>query len=221
MKKMNLFMGFFLIFTVLFCQLEQLKGEPSLSGTNYDICELYMDSKPIINYDLMFGDVIKATSFFVKDRKQPCINYSYEYDRTGKIIKKRISHVYSGMEVTRDYKYDENGLILEVIEQRENFKKKISFYYNYDLTISEVRESVISGADDPLFIKFDELKYKMDNRGNIIEVRGVKEKLMGLSSKILMLKAYDYDERNRLKAIRDFMNPNDTQLFSFDDYVNK
>ncbi len=220
MKKNYQIVGFLLGMILFFISI-QVKGEPLIEEKNYDICELYMDSKPIINYDMMFGDVIKASSFLVKDRKQPCVDYSFSYDEKGRVIKKELSHLYSGLQVVRNYNYFENGLICDVTEHREDFKKKISFMYNEDSKIIEVREAVLKGANEPLFQQYDYLRYKIDINGNIIEVRGVKEKMLGLSSEMALLKAYDYDERNRLKAVRDFMNPEGTQIFSYSDYVNK
>jgi hypothetical protein len=220
MKRLYFKLGLIQILILLGFSV-QLKSEPTFTDNKYDICELFMDSKPIINYDLLFGDVIKASSFFMVDRKQPCTNYTISCDKQGRLMQKKISHLYSGLEVIRDYKYNENGLISEVTEQKESFKKKISFSYNKNSMIYEVREEVIEGGNDPLFNRFDYLKYKIDTKGNIIEVRGVNEKMLGISTEVLMLKAYDYDENNRLKAIRDFMNPKETQIFSYNDYVNK
>jgi|GEM_PF-5908291 len=216
MKK-NIIIGLLLILSISYINLD---AEPIVTDNNYDICELFMDSKPIVTYDLMFGDVIKTSAFFVKDRKQPCMNYSYTLNKNGQIETKIITHLFSGLEVTRKYKYNDDGLITEVTETREQFKKRIIFNYK-NLKIIEIHEQVLSGQDDPLFNMFDYLKYKIDNNGNIVEVKGVKDKIMGLSSEIVRIKTYDYDEKNRLRAIRNFINPENTQIFSYNDYVNK
>ena len=219
MKKEKL-LKILIALAIIFVTATEVKGEPNAEVKIYDISDLFMDSKPIVNYDMLFGDIIKGSSFFVVERREPCFNYAYTFDKDGRIIKKHISHIFSGIEAEREYKYNENGLISEVKEERNNFTKIISFIYKNG-KIVEVSEAVKDGKNDPIFEKFDQLKYKIDAKGNITEVRGLVSKFLGLSNETVRLKIYDYDEMNRLKAIRDFANPDETKIFSYDDYVKR
>lgn len=219
MKTYNL-LKILIALAIIFIAATEAKGEPKTDEKLYDISDLFMDTKPIMNYDMLFGDIIKASSFFTVERREPCFNYSYAFDKNGKITKKQFSHIYSGIETVREYQYNDDGLISQVTEKRKNFTKTISFIYK-NKQIVEVTESIQEEKDDPIFDKFDLLKYKIDAKGNITEVRAVSSKFLGFSKESVRLKSYDYDDMNRLKAIRDFANPDQTQIFSYDDYVNK
>ncbi|ROL60812.1 hypothetical protein D9V86_08995 [Bacteroidetes/Chlorobi group bacterium ChocPot_Mid] len=219
MKTDNL-LKILIALAIIFIAATEVKGEPNAEVKIYDISDLFMDTKPIMNYDMLFGDIIKGSSFFVVERREPSFNYAYSFDKNGKIIKKHFSHIFSGIESVREYKYNDDGLISEVTEKRNNFSKTIGFTYK-NARIVEVTESITSGKDDPIFERFDQLIYKIDAKGNITEVRGVSSKFLGLSKESVRLKIYDYDEMNRLKAIRDFANPDETRIFSYDDYVKR
>lgn len=208
----------FMAFVVIFILLTEVRGEATADVKVYDVSDLFMGSKPIMSYDMLFGDIIKGSSFFVIERREPCFNYAYSFDKKGRMIKKFFSHVFSGIAAEREYKYNDEGLISEVTEIRDDFTKTISFVYK-SYKIVEVTETIVSGVHEPIFERFNQLKYKIDNKGNIIEVRGVVSRFLGLSKESVRLKVYDYDEMNRLKAIRDFVNPDETRIFSYDDYV--
>lgn len=216
MKKYYLILIIILIPGYVLISSDFANGIPANRGVNYDISDFFMDSKPIVSYDYLFGEQINSLSFFVNDRKQPCINYQYAYDEKGKLISKIIEHIYSGLEFKREYAYNDSGLITEITQRADNYIKKLHFFYNERLVISEVQEEVQSDIKDEYFSKFDFLRYRIDGNGNIVEVRGGNYSFLGLSTNTRIIKAYDYDEANRLKQIRDFLNPKGNQILSYD-----
>jgi hypothetical protein len=187
--------------------------------TTYDICDLFMDSKPIISYDRMFGSEINAISFFVNDQKKPCTNYRYSYNSSGLVKQKIISHIFSGITVVRKYTYYDSGLIKTVIETRNNFEKKITFIYNKKNELSSIREEILSDNKGKLLEKYDALIYKINHKGNIVEIRGINNGFLGLSQHNSLIAVYDYDDYNRLKLIQNFYNPELSRIFHNDDYV--
>ncbi|MFC2131128.1 hypothetical protein ACFLSQ_06810 [Bacteroidota bacterium] len=221
MKKIQLLFAVLILSSITIISDGMSNEVKSHNKINYDICEFFLDSKPIISYDNMFGSEINSLAFFVTDRKQPCMNYEYYFNDNGKVVKKKISHIYSGIEIVREYSYNDSGLISKVREKRGNFCKRLMFLYDKKLGLTEIIEEIVSGTDEDLFEKYNSLNYKINKKGNIYEVRGIRHKLLGLITSADILKAYEYDEMNRLKAIRDFMNPEESRIFKYEDYVRK
>lgn len=213
----------YLIITILLLPANILLSSGTVVGisdvkkANYDICDIFMESKPILSYENMFGEQINSLTLFVNERKQPCINYYYTFDLEGKLLSKTIHHIYSGYEFKREYKYNDSGLISEISQKTESYIKKILFIYNDRLVITALQEEVQTDKKDEYFSKFDFLKYRIDEKGNISEVRGGNYTFLGLSTNTRIIKSYDYDELNRLKLIRGFLNPEGNQILSYID----
>jgi len=221
MKKIQLLFAVLILSTITIISDGISNEVKSPNKRNYDVCEFFLDSKPIISYDNMFGSEITSLAFFVTDRKQPCMNYQYYFNDNGQVARKKISHIYSGLEILREYSYNDSGLISEVTEKRGKFCKRLMFLYDNKCGIAEIIEEIISGSDEDLFEKYNFLNYKINKKGNIYEVRGIRHKLLGLITNNDILKAYEYDDINRLKAIRDFMNPEESRIFKYEDFVRK
>ena len=186
-----------------------------------DICDFFLDAQPIINYDNMFGEAINSISFFTADKRQPCMNYEYTYDNTGKILSKKISHIYNDVIIYRTYTYNDKGQLDKVTERIGDFVKSLSFKFSQKGSIAEVTETMPKSSNDEYFSKYDCLKYEFNNNGCISEVRGFSSKLLGLSSSWNIIKTYDYDDNRRLKSIRDYGNPENSKIIRYDEFVKK
>jgi hypothetical protein len=186
-----------------------------------DVCDFFMDSRPLVIYDNMFGEEINSASFFMPDSRLPCMNYEYTFNENGLVIRKKINLVYSQIEVNRFYEYNQNGRISKIVEKREDFEKSLLFTYNFKGGICEITEILSPDKLIESGYNFDYLKYEIDNKGHISEVIGVKGKWLGLAKSSTIIKMYDYDEKNRLKSIRDFITPSNCKIIRYDEYVKK
>ena len=98
------------------------------------------------------------------------LKYKYEYDTNGRIIKETI-HRYDGTLYTKtDYKYNDQGkLIEEIWYQGDKVSKNL--YYTYDakgnLTEQRFVPTGINGETDPSTYLFKD--YKFDKQGNWVQ----------------------------------------------------
>jgi len=185
----------------------------------YDICDIFLTEKPIINYDELFGTNINANNFFIADNKHNCMEFEYKFNKKNKLIEKKIFHIYTAVNELRKYDYNDKGLLSEVRHYRNDYQKRLKFYYDIKGKLVEISEIIESNEKDDLFKRYDYLSYKFNQSGNIFEVRGITSSWMGLKQKSEILKIYDYDSFNRLKSIRNFKNPEENKILRYDEFV--
>jgi hypothetical protein len=185
----------------------------------YDICNIFLTEKPIINYDELFGTNINANNFFIADNNHNCMEFEYKFNKKNRLIEKKIFHIYTAVNELRKYEYDDKGLLSEVRHYRNDYQKRLKFNYDIKGKLVEMHEIIESDEKDELFKSYDYLSYKFNQFGNIFEVRGIISSMLGLKKKSEILKIYDYDSYNRLKSIRNFKNPDENRILRYDEFV--
>ena len=203
-----------IIITARSFALDPLKME----HVNIDICDFFLDSSPIANYEYMFGVEINAKAIFTDQNKTEMINCRSEYDDNSRMIKKEVRPVYYNYTISRYYEYDDNNRLISINAVHENFQKELEFSYKNNL-LYEVKEKFTGNSNDSLFILFDYVLYKFDSNGNITSIYGANTSWMGLKVKLKLLKLFEYDSYNRLKSIRDFRNPENSKIVRYEEFV--
>ncbi len=152
-------------------------------------------------------------------------NSKFVFDEDGKMIK-RISSAarQSFSQDQMNYFYDGDQLET-VVEENSDFNRVIKFDYTQWGRLYSFTEEIhfTNNNQKNIYSKFDIYKYKLDAKGNVYEVRGANKKFFGLfTSNYKIVKLYDYNADNRLKATHDFILPeSNALLINSKDYVLK
>lgn len=218
MKKLTL-LGVILILALTLFPIKNLSARNN-SNVYYfsDINKFYQDFAKI------FWENGKSSNLSITRENNLQTNSKYIFDEDGKMIKKIENS--SRLNYTQDqinYFYDGDRLET-VVEENPNFSRILKFIYTDGGRLCSFTEELQfkNPKQKNLYSKFDIFKYKLDKKGNIYEVRGANKKFFGLlTSTYKMVKLFDYDADNRLKATHDFILPDSNILLKSKDYVLK
>jgi len=127
----------------------------------------------------------------------------------GKIISTKINFSDSTY-IKGFFKYDKNGNLIEQLSIEDKDTTKNRFEYIFDTSGNIVSRKQIQNTEDNIYEYLSEYKYNQDN--NLIELKSSSE----FSETAL---TYEYDNRNRIKIIAEFIN-GELQKESFFDKLN-
>ncbi len=166
------------------------------------------DGEPA-SYEFWFDEEGRL-AYYIDSSK--IVKYEYDFDGKDK-IKERRAYLMPKKELISVLKYERDEQN-RVVYAEETLTEDYAYEFEYK---NGSLVSIIEQLEEPNEFGYDEVRYKLNRDGDVYEARAQDGSLF--SSWKLFL-AYDYDKEGRLKAVRNFADPDDTKIYTYDEKTN-